>query len=323
MLRLVFAICFFVLGAVTVFGGDDPPSEAPAVEPNPGSIRGVVRSTEGRPVSWILVHCLDEQGERHYVGVTGEDGRFGLDGLSGESATLYAYIYGDPSAGEPITREVRVGTHDLVLVVDLGEQLVVRAEKGGFVPGDGLQQGVIYVGGYPPSGAHLYVEDGERTLRWTPTIEGGALRFRRIRTGLSWTLYIPYSAALKGTYLGSGPRLEAGERTVKLEPGQRITGTVEGVDRTVHRSGSGTSPNGIVARCGPVEVRISPSLFFFGKGRFAFPLLPAGRWEVSAFNIEEERGCVAGTVVAEAGDDVIIDMTPSEEAYRRARRHGP
>jgi len=319
MRRSILATGFLVVLSAAAFGGDEPTAEAPAAELKPGSVRGLIRSTEGRPVSWVLVQCLDEDHRRRYADVTGEDGTFHLHGVPGEFTTLGAYVYGNPSAGDPIKQRVRVGTQDVVFVVDLGEQLVIRAEQGRFAPGDGLRDDIIYMGGYPPSEARLYVEVGKQTLRWTATVEDGALRFRRLKTGHPWTLYIPWSRRLKGTYLGSGAALAAGERTVTLEPGRRITGTVSGAENTKVPSGwAGPDFKGIVARRGPVSVGIAARFPWGGSG-FASPPLPSGRWEVSVYNVEKGRGFVGATVQVAAGEEVLLKPVPSREAYDRAR----
>lgn len=320
-------ICL-MLGVGGLFADADDGETKP---PRKRSIRGVVVDRQGHPVPWAGV-TYRREGTHNLWTSTDQQGRFELRGVPAKSIRLDVRFGGVPDDTPLPTGQgmrphtaVRVmgGAQDLEVVLDEGETLLVRAKGVHFGPGvrGASDVAVIYASGGPDPyfDARLFLTSSVGVQSWIPTTRDGALVFPRIKPGTPWVLHIPLSEELGKTLYASGDALKAGEMEIELEWGKPITGFVTGTRDSWFGTYSGPPYSGLVARRGPVEVRIYPHLYD-GHGCFRFPPLASGAWEVSVFNVESERGRVAASAKAEAGAEVILRTEPSEDGYRAARR---
>jgi hypothetical protein len=229
------------------------------------------------------------------------EGRFVLDGLAPGLVVVTAALLGVPDAGTVDARAtVAAGAQDVVLVVDPGPTLVVRAEGRAFPAADDARR----VGGGWTE-ARLF-DEGPGGAAVHGHVEGGALVFRRLRPGRPYTLWIPWTPEAGGTYLETGSSLAVGERTVELEPGAPIRG---GIDRSRvlphHWTGSGPERESVNAVRGSVVVRGRMT----DGGEIEFPPLPAGRWRIEAKIVDGAgTGRYEAHAVVDAG--ATIDLTP-------------
>jgi len=295
------------------------------------TIRGIVKDTHGHPVPWAGVR-YHRKGTYDLWTSTDQEGRFELEGVPAKKIRLDVRFGGVPDdkplptgrGMRPHTSvQVMGGTQDLVVVLDEGETLLVRAKGIHFGPGvrGASDVSVMYVSGGPAPyfDARLFLTSAAGVQSWIPTTRDGALVFPRIKPGTPWILHIPFSQKLGKTLYTSGDSLKAGAMNIELEWGKPITGFVTGTRDSWFGTYSGPPYSGMVARRGPVEVRIYPHLDQ-GHGCFRFRALASGTWEVSVFNLENKRGRVAASAKAEAGAEIILRTGPSEEAYKAARR---
>ena len=299
--------------------------------PRKFSIRGVVKDKQGHPVPWAGV-AYRRKGSNNLWASTDQDGRFVLEGVPRKTIQLDVRFGGVPDdkplpTGQGMRPHTSVqvmgGTQDLDVVLDEGETLLVRAKGIHFGPGVRAESdvAVIYVNGGPDPyfDARLFLTSSAGVQSWIPTTRDGALVFPRIKPGTPWILHIPFSQDLGKTLYTSGDSLKAGSMEIELEWGKPITGFVTGTRDSWFGTYSGPPYSGLVARRGPVEVRIYPDLDD-GHGCFRFPPLASGAWEVSVFNLENERKRVAASATAEAGAEVILRTEPSQEGYKAARQ---
>jgi hypothetical protein len=184
-----------------------------------------------------------------------------------------------------------------------------------------------FVYGAPPSYARLYLGEGKTLARWTPTVEGGSLRFRQVRKGLPWTLYIPWGKDVGGTAFLSGDSLTPGPMEIEVEPGAKITGklleTREGCSWVFIGTRSGPPISGVTARRGPARVEG----WLDDDGTFEFPPTPKGTWEISAWYVcyvraEKKSHYMVATKRVEAGDSIELSPQPvPREEWVKARRY--
>lgn len=300
-------------------------------KPRKLTIRGIVKDTQGHPVPWAGV-TYRRKGTHSLWTSTDQDGRFVLEGVPRKRIKLDVRFGGVPDdkplptgQGMRPHTSVRVmgGTQDLEVVLDEGETLLVRAKGIHFGPGvrGASDVAVMYVTGGPAPyfDARLFLRSDVGVQSWIPTTRDGALVFPRIKPGTPWILHIPFSQRLGRTLYTSGDSLKTGTMEIELEWGKPITGFVTGTRDSWFGTYSGPPYSGLVARRGPVEVRIYPHVYD-GHGCFRFPPLASGMWVVSVFNLENKRGRVAASAKAKAGAEVILRTEPSAEAYKAARR---
>ena len=153
-------------------------------------------------------------------------------------------------------------------------------------------------GPLPPDGLPTYLS----------VIDHGNLAFRHIRTGTPWTLWLRWNPAANGTLFETGERLEAGERTLLLEPGKRITAHVklDHVNRHPRIAGSISWEGSFITR-GPIKERID----VLENGDLDIPPLASGKWRVASRFYDLKNDLIeASTEVEAGGPAVTLDPTP-------------
>jgi hypothetical protein len=287
---LLVCLLLGLLGARPGLGRDEADEDQATL-----SLRGVVVSRDGRPQSDVKLVC---RRALQHLGTTctAADGTFEFDRLTPGGVRLEAMLLGVPEEGVHVRRGARAGDESVRFVVDVGDELVVRVEPAPVTRGEDATWAKLTLGTEPPF------------TPWSAPHRDGELRFRRIRKGQPWTLWIPWGEDLQGTALVSGTSSEPGRTTVELEPGRPIEGTVGG-DLTPWFGGptSGPPNYGVIARRGPAFAR---GHLDRDDGSFRLPPLPAGAWEVTAYNVEHERGHVLAVETVEAGGRVHLEPKP-------------
>jgi protocatechuate 3,4-dioxygenase beta subunit len=253
------------------------------------TVSGVVKDGTGKPVARALVQWSTEKiGGGGNASQTGEDGRFKLEGLEAGDVYLRAQLgWGSPSApGQPEPERLRVqaGASDVVLVVDVGLELVVRIENWP-ADGPGWHQPQLTVEG--PHPRNLEFDD----RRVEPD---GVVRFRGLRENETYRLWIP--PLPNGlSCLATGLRVGSGETKVRLAPGKTITGRLtapDGADNLqVSASGAG------IGAMGKVE----------SDGRFTIEGLPDGAYDVQG-HAQKDGGWWMATGKASAGGSVDLEL---------------
>jgi hypothetical protein len=272
------------LGRVTI----DPwiPRDGTVVLPRTFSVEGVVHDVAGRPVPGVLV--MQE------VGVNGEtghrtdgEGRFRITGLAGDDVVLRAALPGharDRAAGSGGVR-VPAGATDVVLILDVGLEIVVRVDNPERFP---MAQVV----------ARLLVQREGRTL--TLDVAGSAsapFRFRGLRPGDDCTFWI---AAQGGSdHAIHVPGLKPGADVLaRARPGRSITGRLE-VPAGATSLGLGAEHAGLRA-WGQVNE----------DGTFEIRGLPEGTtWVVRGVARSADASTFyMGEVTAKAGDEIQMEL---------------
>jgi len=289
-------------------------------------LRGRVLDLLGRPVPFVQVRGarVDAQpGLAEVVDETLEDGRFALEGLGTERAVLRTFLLGVPDAGTPTLTTVAGTGGEVEVRVDVGVELVVRAQGQRFDLGGVDRRGVLQIGGRVHSEARLFLEqpvkDGPaRRLEFFAAIADGVLRFRRVVPGLPWTLWIPWSCDTQGTCFLTGPRLVPGERSVDLEPGLTVQVEPRWTPLEHSLSGTGPSPRAIWLERGPARVRVRIDMF--GDGPATSAPVPLSSWTVRAYDRYAKGGRLEITAPVEAGGRVTLDFVAEARARAQAPR---
>jgi hypothetical protein len=298
--------------AVSVAAAAEEPSKPPK-----GYVRGVVRDRGGKPLSFVQVWCTTTRG---FAQETRDDGAFAFDDLPATACTVEATLLGTPDEKRhPEAKKTVVpNVADLVLVVDRGAEVVIRAPGLRFpaeVPAPPIPEGEVVrdlgdggtvttqglpLTAAPPSISHgatrLHLETAAGWVEYFAAVQDGDIAFRRVQPHKAWRLYVAWHPQTKGTYYGSGERLSPGVRLVTLEPGKPITGTAK-VPPPPDRW-SGPPRDHVHARRGPVDV---PG-WIERDGTFRLPPLPAGPWTVSVHS-----GRRVAAVEAEPGATLTLE----------------
>jgi hypothetical protein len=281
-----------VLALATGPGSASPPRPAKL-----GTVRGVVKDREGKPLSYVQVRC-DAKPGRSFE--TGDDGRFAFDEVPLRPCELRAWLLGTPREGpDPdVKKTVHPGPYDCSLIVDRGPEVIVHVTGVKFdsgVPRGETSPFPVFAG---PSlrDTKLWVET-RTNAQWTsfsPAVQHGDLAFRRVTPGSPWVLHLAWTEHTQGTYFGSGEHLKTGEMVVTLEHGKPITGTA--VLPPPPEFWAGPPRDRVLARRGPVTVEGSIDA---GTRTFSLPPLPSGSWRVSVRSSRREaaRDAEAGSTL--------------------------
>jgi hypothetical protein len=264
-----------------------------------GEIRGVVNDRKGTPLSWVSVAATDSTGRVAGVMTTSDDGEFTFSQLPAGVFTIEATLLGVPAARPRIDAKVAAKTGDsgLRLEVDRGEELSIGIEKGTFLrTAPSVDVGV------------LEIETKAGRVRYSGALDRGNVAFRRIQTGLPWTLWIPWSKSTNGTLYETGATLKAGTRTVALEPGGVVKGRIKFEPNGPWPTFGGSHSEWLRATRGPAKVEG----YWNRDGEFAFDPLASGTWklQVTLVRPKDQQPMSASVDVQPGGPPVIMEPLP-------------
>ncbi len=248
-------------------------------------LRGRVRDPSGAVmvgIEGLEVVCTTNTRGGGRSAVVGSDGTFLLKGVApGEVMLIPHYRESPTSMRSPQSKAFAAGADDVDVTFDPGLLLIVRIE------------------GSPSQRPHAQlVPEGvaskdERAVRAMAERSAGAdttYRFRGLRPDRMFTLCVSPVDGL--SLIREGVRSDAGELTVRLEPGLELRGRV-------------LLPDGATdVQVGFNDGRISANAEVDADGRFVFTGLPAGSYPVNAWiRVGEARRSASATIRAgESGD---------------------
>lgn len=266
-------------------------------------IRGIVRDADGTPVVGAAVSTRDRVDDGWRGASTDEAGRFTIQRIPDGTIALEVNLgdglmtRGAEHPQRPITTAtVTAGDEQVVLVADVGQELVVRLEEPDGRPPSEHARGREF-----DALAYLWLSapgsDGALAAAQA-YVRQGVARFRGLRADEAYTLWVTPSKEGNIVY-ETGVR--AGDRRFLRRPGKPITVNV-------------------LAPAGATAIRASigdagPFGAFDGGGRSSpGPIevggVPDGTWRVSAWaKVGEEFWHGSGT--AAAGSSVDVEVRPS------------
>ncbi len=224
------------------------------------TVSGIVKDKAGKPVARANVQWTKDRAGGSWSGnQANEDGRFTLTGLGAGEVYLRAVIgwnfQPDAAKDEPV--RALAGAKDVVLIVDVGIDLVVKIENW---PADAPAWHTPMLTVEGDNARQLGNED----MRISPD---GVMRFRGLRESETYALWIP---AIPGglSCLATGLKTGGAEVRVRMTPGKSVTGRItapagaDNVQVSVNATGISTS--------GKVDA----------DGRFTIEGLPDGAYDV-------------------------------------------
>jgi hypothetical protein len=223
-------------------------------------LRGRVHDASGRPVSDVAVLCTTPKGGGTSTSVA-FDGSFVLRGVPFGVVILVPHYREQAATGRSVEAvEFPAEADDVDLVFEPGLLLRVHVENA---PSQ-LGSAELKLEGVGASGVRPV-----RSTDENPPRRDGILRFRGLRPGRTYTLCVSPVDGL--SLIREGVRSDAGELTVRLEPGLELTGRV-------------LVPDGATdVQVGFNDGRISANAVVEADGRFKFTGLPAGSYDVTAW----------------------------------------
>jgi hypothetical protein len=276
---VIAAVVVLVVGAIPRAGLADPPVASPRDQ----TLRGVVRDRQGRGLAGVSITVRFPVGD-YAVGKSDDDGQFLVSGLPSGSVTVEAYLSGAPhdKPGYDLVTTVTSGSDPVTLTIDRGAELLVACGTG-LLPSDTTR-----------SPAHLVLETRAGPRECYAAIDHGKAAFRRIPIGVAWTLWFPWSETTKGTCYETGSKLEAGERSVTLEPGKAIRGHVKVDPNRQPALRSSVRWERALAQRGPITAEGTIDR----AGNVEFPLLASGTWRITVYVDGKDGGSAATDVEA-------------------------
>jgi hypothetical protein len=263
-------------------------ADPPAVESSTRVVRGVVVDPEGRGLSWVYVYPPPPG---TWVR-TDDSGVFELKGVPAGKAEVRAYLWGGPQGEAPVVKAVPADSSDVRIVMERGPQLTIARSDGPFVE---ESRGL----------AILVLDSPKGRVRYSAALESGAAVFRRVKSGLPWTLWVPWSGMRKGTLYETGSGLAPGRRVVTLQSGKTLSCRVNHYadrDRGPDRQ-NGPPWESVLATRGAMEEWGQ----YDKDGNLLFPPMASGAWRVRArFWSAKHGGAMEAVGDMEAGAPLVV-----------------
>ncbi len=247
-------------------------------------LRGRVHDAAGKPVEGVEILWTTARGGGRSVPAAA-DGTFVLRGVPMTALTLVPHFREQSvRATSPQATVVPADAEEADVTFDPGLALVVHVEGGPvFLPHAQL----ILTGPDATRASQIPAFDAN------PERADRTLRFRGLLRDRTYTLCVSPVDGL--SLIREGVRSDAGELTVRLEPGLELTGRV-------------LVPDGATdVRVGFNDGRISANAVVEADGRFTFTGLPAGSYDVTAWIVVGGKRN-SGRAEIRAGESGDIDL---------------